>query len=83
MSEGLRALVRSATGEPEGALVLFHGRGADEHDPVISVGWSRAARAALEAAGAVVTYRESSLPHTIDPRLLPELRAFVAQALGL
>ena len=28
----LRALERPADGEPEGALVLFHGRGADEHD---------------------------------------------------
>ena len=28
----LRALERPATGEPEGALVLLHGRGADEHD---------------------------------------------------
>lgn len=209
MSEGLRALVRPATGEPEGALVLLHGRGADEHDlfplldaldperrlagytprgplalppggahwyrlggiptpdpatffptfelaagwldalpfpperivlggfsqgavmswalglgagrprpaaivalsgfipevegfaldlagldgypvaighgsldPVIAAEWSRAARTALEAAGADVTYRESPLPHTIDPRFLPELRAFVAQALG-
>ena len=25
-------LLRSAHGDPEGALVLFHGRGADEHD---------------------------------------------------
>jgi phospholipase/carboxylesterase len=31
MSE-LRHLERPAAGEPEGALVLFHGRGADEHD---------------------------------------------------
>ena len=30
----LRALERPAAGEPEGALVLFHGRGADEHDLV-------------------------------------------------
>ena len=209
MREGLRALVRSAGGEPEGALVLFHGRGADEHDlfplldaldperrlagytprgplalppggahwyrlagiptpdpvtffptfelasdwldalpfpperivlggfsqgavmsfalglgggrprpaaivalsgfmpevegfeldltglagyrvaighgaldPVISVEWSRAARATLEAAGSDVTYRESPLPHTIDPDFLTELRAFVARALG-
>jgi phospholipase/carboxylesterase len=29
---GLTARVRPAAGEPEGALVLFHGRGADEHD---------------------------------------------------
>jgi phospholipase/carboxylesterase len=28
----LRALARPAAGEPEGALVLLHGRGADEHD---------------------------------------------------
>ena len=28
----IRALVRAAAGDPEGALVLFHGRGADEHD---------------------------------------------------
>ena len=28
----LRALERASAGEPEGALVLFHGRGADEND---------------------------------------------------
>ena len=28
----LSTRVRPAAGEPEGALVLFHGRGADEHD---------------------------------------------------
>jgi phospholipase/carboxylesterase len=28
----LNARLRTAAGEPEGALVLFHGRGADEHD---------------------------------------------------
>ena len=28
----LRAERREPAGEPEGALVLFHGRGADEHD---------------------------------------------------
>src|SRR5438093_2214706 len=28
----LTARVRPAAGEPQGALVLFHGRGADEHD---------------------------------------------------
>src|SRR4051812_48233297 len=30
----LRALERPAAGEPEGALVLLHGRGASEHDLV-------------------------------------------------
>jgi len=34
VAEDLTALVREAAGEPEGALVLFHGRGADEDDLV-------------------------------------------------
>ena len=32
MGEALIARVREPAGEPAGALVLFHGRGADEHD---------------------------------------------------
>ena len=34
---GLVERIRPSRGEPEGALVLFHGRGADEHDllPII------------------------------------------------
>jgi phospholipase/carboxylesterase len=32
MGEALTYRARPAAGEPEGALVLFHGRGADEHD---------------------------------------------------
>ena len=34
MAEDLTVRVRESGGEPEGALVLFHGRGADEHDLV-------------------------------------------------
>ena len=36
---GLTDLVRPASGAPEGALVLLHGRGADEHDllPLLDV----------------------------------------------
>jgi phospholipase/carboxylesterase len=30
----VQALTRKPAGEPEGAIVLFHGRGADEHDLV-------------------------------------------------
>jgi phospholipase/carboxylesterase len=51
-------------------------------DPVIDVSWSRAARDALMAAGAAVTYHEAPLPHTIDPGFVPVLRAFVASATG-
>jgi phospholipase/carboxylesterase len=32
MADGLQHRVRPAAGTPEGALALFHGRGADEHD---------------------------------------------------
>jgi phospholipase/carboxylesterase len=37
--EPLVHVVREAAGEPEGALILLHGRGADEHDlaPVVDV----------------------------------------------
>lgn len=31
----VQALTREPAGEPEGAIVLFHGRGADEHDLVL------------------------------------------------
>ena len=47
-------------------------------DPVISVEWSRRARTLLEEAGADVLYRESPLPHTIDPRFLRELVDWLA-----
>ena len=32
MAEGLVHLIREAEGDPQGALVLNHGRGSDEHD---------------------------------------------------
>ncbi|MGZ8694587.1 MAG: alpha/beta hydrolase [Gaiellaceae bacterium] len=49
-------------------------------DPVIGVEWSRRARERLEAAGGTVVYRESPLPHTIDPRFAHELSGFVREA---
>ena len=42
-------------------------------DPVIPVEFGRDARDRLSAAGARVTYRESPMPHTIDPQFLREL----------
>lgn len=49
-------------------------------DPVIPVEFGRAAAERAGAAGADLLWRESPVPHTIDPRLLPELRDFVAAA---
>lgn len=47
-------------------------------DPIISVEHARVARDRLEAAGLPVLYRESErMGHTIDPRVVPELAAWV------
>jgi phospholipase/carboxylesterase len=52
-------------------------------DPVIPVQFGRAAAERIQEAGADLLWRETSVPHTIDPRLLPELQAFVAAALPM
>ena len=52
-------------------------------DPIIPVEFGRAAAERVRAAGAELLWRESPVPHTIDPRVLPELQAFVATALGI
>ena len=49
-------------------------------DPVISVDFGRRARAILDGAGAELLYREYPLPHTIDPRFLADLQAWVRAA---
>lgn len=51
------------------------------HDPIIGVEWGRDARDRLTAAGADVTYRESPMPHTIDPEFLEELRGWLEKVL--
>jgi len=51
-------------------------------DPVIAFDFGREARDALTAAGADVTWRESPMPHTIDPGFVPDLQAFVRRVLG-
>jgi phospholipase/carboxylesterase len=56
--------------------------GHGTYDPVISVEFSRRAKQLLEAAGADVLYRESPIPHTIDPTFVPELAAWVAATSG-
>jgi phospholipase/carboxylesterase len=58
-------------------VAIGHGR----YDPVIGVEWGRRAKETLEAAGADVTYRESPLPHAIDPRFAATLPAWVEAAL--
>lgn len=59
-------------------IAIGHGT----QDGVIPVDWARAARARVEPAGADLLYRESPMGHTIDPAFLPELQAFVRDALA-
>jgi phospholipase/carboxylesterase len=64
--EGFELELGNAAGLP---VAIGHGI----HDPVISVEFGRDARDRLVDAGADVLYRESPMPHTIDPQFLGEL----------
>lgn len=63
----------------ETAFWIHHGA----NDPVIGVGFARAARELLEGAGIEPDYRETSAGHWLPPEILPELREFVGARLGL
>jgi phospholipase/carboxylesterase len=56
--------------------------GHGTYDPVIGVEFARAARDRMIEAGADVTYRESPMPHAIDPGFLRELPDWVSAAAG-
>ena len=73
--EGFELDLSRAKGLP---VAIGHGT----HDPVISVEFGRDARDRLTAAGADVTYRESPMPHTIDPAFLRELPAWLGDAIA-
>ncbi len=70
--EGFELELERARGLP---VAIAHGS-ADE---VISVEFGRDARDRLQAAGADVLYRESPVPHTIDPAIIPDLREWLAK----
>jgi phospholipase/carboxylesterase len=52
--------------------------GHGSYDPVIGVEFGRAARDLLSAKGADVTYRESPMPHAIDPGFLRDLQGWLS-----
>jgi phospholipase/carboxylesterase len=52
--------------------------GHGTYDQIIGVEWGRQARERLEEAGAEVTYRESPMPHSVDPGFLRDLQDWVA-----
>ena len=53
--------------------------GHGTHDPIIGVEWGRKAHETLGRAGADVIYRESPMPHAVDPGFLAELRPWLAR----
>jgi phospholipase/carboxylesterase len=71
--EGFELDLDKAEGLP---VAIGHGT----YDPVIGVEWGRDARERLTAAGADVLYRESPMPHAVDPEFIPELRGWLPTA---
>ena len=59
-------------------VMITHGT----QDPIISVDFARQAQRLLEAGGLPVTYRETPMPHTIDPRVLPDVQRWLASVTG-
>jgi phospholipase/carboxylesterase len=66
----------------EGAAELPVAIGHGEYDPVIPVEFGRDARDRLSAAAAEVSYRESPMPHTIDPGFMRELPTWLSDAVA-
>ena len=57
--------------------------GHGTYDPIIGVEWGRDARDRLTQAGADVSFRESPMPHTIDPGWLEECRSWLQKVVPL
>jgi phospholipase/carboxylesterase len=70
--EGFQLDLDKAAGLP---VAIGHGT----HDPVIPIDFGRDARDLLTEAGAEVSYRESPMPHTIDPAFMRELPGWLRE----
>ena len=57
--------------------------GSSQSTGRVAVDWGRRARETLEQAGDRVIYRESLIPHTVDPGFLDELGPWATYTLGL
>jgi phospholipase/carboxylesterase len=66
------------TGMPFPPIAIGHGT----YDQVIPLEFAHRSLALLEAAGASVLYRESPLPHAIDPAFAAELGPWVRDAVA-
>ena len=57
-------------------VLIHHGRA----DPIIEVGFGRAARDLLEGAGLDVAYLETDAGHWVPPEVIPPAREFISSA---
>jgi phospholipase/carboxylesterase len=73
--DGLEIDPQSKRGLP---VLIAHGT----NDPVIPIDFAWDARSRLEGTGVDLTYYESPVSHTIDPRLIPDMRAWLESATG-
>jgi phospholipase/carboxylesterase len=64
--------------QPLPPVAIGHGT----YDPVISAEFGRQAKEILEEAGADVLYRESPMPHSVDPAFIAELQPWVSDVLS-
>jgi phospholipase/carboxylesterase len=71
--EGFELDLDNARGLP---VAIGHGT----YDPVIGVEWGHDARDRLGPAGAELLFRESPMPHSVDPGFIPDLRTWLAGA---
>ena len=72
--EGWSAELDSRQGLP---ALIHHGR----QDPIMEVGFGRAANETLKAGGLDVTYLETDAGHWVPPELLDEFEQFVSQVI--
>jgi phospholipase/carboxylesterase len=56
-------------------IAICHG----ENDPKVPVSLARAARDRAQEAGAQVLYKESDVPHILDPRVIPDLSTWFGE----
>ena len=65
---------------PRAGLPVFIAHGL--RDPIMEIGFARTARDLLAAGGLDVDYRETDWDHSVDPAVVPDAAAWLAQATG-
>ncbi|HEY4721093.1 MAG TPA: alpha/beta fold hydrolase, partial [Anaerolineae bacterium] len=64
---------------PQGGYLILHGL----EDELVSIGWARKARTALESMGAAVEYHEYPVGHKVSPQGLRDIEEWLKRILEL